>query len=515
MAHHRTAPTRRHALAALALATTLAACGGGGDGPTTPPPPSPAASIALGNASGSVVAGTSTTIPITVTRSGGFAGDVTVSATGAPAGVTIASQVIAAGGSSGTLTVATTSAATAGTTTISVTATGTGVTISAQSYALTVTAPASPITQIGSDITSTDGSFGSKVALSANGTRMVVGAQGTTNGTTRVYERTGTTWAQLGGDIVGEAAGDQAGTSVDINAAGTRIAIGAYLADGATVNSGHVRVYDLVGTTWTQVGSDIDGDGASWGLGYSVALSASGNRLVAGAPIVGGSNGKAKVMELVGGAWTQVGNVLTANNEYGSAVDISSDGTTIAVGAPSASGSSRAGTVQVYRLTGATWTQLGNTLQGVQIADTFGTGLSLTASGARIAVAAPDDTLGGRSGGGSAGGVVRVYDLSGATWTQVGGDILGAVGVNGENLGETVVISDNGTRVAASGASQSVARVFTLSGTTWAQTGANITNATGAAVRSEGLGLSADGASVAVGWVNGSPRRVRVFSVTP
>jgi hypothetical protein len=33
--------------------------------------------------------------------------------------------------------------------------------------------------------------------------------------------------------------------------------------------------------------------------------------------------------------------------------------------------------------------------------------------------------------------------------------------------------------------------------------------------RSEGLALSPDGKTVAVGYVNGSPRRVRVFSITP
>ena len=77
------------------------------------------------------------------------------------------------------------------------------------------------------------------------------------------------------------------------------------------------------------------------------------------------------------------------------------------------------------------------------------------------------------------------------------------------------MISDDGTRWAATGASNSIAKVYTLAGATWTQTGATIVASSGGAVRSEGLALAADGKTVAVGYVNGTPRRVRVFSITP
>ena len=69
-------------------------------------------------------------------------------------------------------------------------------------------------------------------------------------------------------------------------------------------------------------------------------------------------------------------------------------------------------------------------------------------------------------------------------------------------------------RFAATGASQSVAKVYALVAGAWVQVGENITPAPGAAVRSEGIALSADGGTVGVGFVNGTPRRVRVFSIT-
>lgn len=76
-------------------------------------------------------------------------------------------------------------------------------------HAHAASAPPSPITQIGSDVTSSDSNFGSTLALSANGNRVAVTAYGTANGTTRVYERSGSTWAQIGADIIGEAAGQR------------------------------------------------------------------------------------------------------------------------------------------------------------------------------------------------------------------------------------------------------------------------------------------------------------------
>lgn len=380
---------------------------------------------------------------------------------------------------------------------------------------LPMTGPPPPINPLGSDILSPDLYFGSKLALSANGNRIAVTAYATANGTTRVYERTGATWTQLGADIIGEAAGDRAGTSVAMNAAGTRVAVGAYHNDGGGNASGHVRVYDLVGTAWTQVGADLDGDAAAWGLGWSVALSASGDRLVAGGPGVGSTTGRVKAFELVGGTWTQLGVTLTAGNEFGEAVDISQDGTTIAASSPSAAGSSRAGTVQVFRLSGGAWAQLGNTLQGEAIGDNFGSGLSLSVTGSRIAVSAPNDREGGVSGGGSPAGKVRVFDLVGGIWTQVGGDVLGSTGLNGEGLGETLHVSSDGTRFTATGSSQNLAKVYTLVGGAWVQTGTNITGLAGQAARPEGLALSDDGRTVALGFVNGTPRRIRVFSITP
>jgi hypothetical protein len=58
----------------------------------------------------------------------------------------------------------------------------------------------------------------------------------------RVYDLTGGSWVQVGSDINGEAASDFSGSSVSLSSDGSRVAIGAPLNDGAGSSAGHVRI---------------------------------------------------------------------------------------------------------------------------------------------------------------------------------------------------------------------------------------------------------------------------------
>ena len=74
--------------------------------------------------------------------------------------------------------------------------------------------------------------------------------------------------------IDGEATGDRAGLGVACNADGSIIAIGAYKNDGINgADSGHVRLYQWNGSSWDQMGSDIDGENANDESGIIVSLS--------------------------------------------------------------------------------------------------------------------------------------------------------------------------------------------------------------------------------------------------
>jgi hypothetical protein len=160
--------------------------------------------------------------------------------------------------------------------------------------------------------------------------------------------------SQLGLDIDGEAAGDQSGYSVALSSDGSRVAIGAPSNDGNGDNSGHVRIYDYDGSSWTQVG-DIDGEAAGDQSGYSVALSSDGSRVAIGAPENngnGGNSGHVRIYDYDGSSWTQVGSDIdgeAAGDQSGSSVALSSDGSRVAIGAPENDGNGgNSGHVRVF-----------------------------------------------------------------------------------------------------------------------------------------------------------------------
>ena len=223
--------------------------------------------------------------------------------------------------------------------------------------------------QIGQDIdgeTAGDlsGGYVGSVRLSSDGRRVAIGAihndgGGTKSGHTRIYEYNGSAWVQLGSDIDGEAAGDQSGISVSLSSGGSRVAIGAYFNDGGGNNTGHTRVYEYNGSAWVQLGSDIDGEATSDYSGHSVSLSSDGSRIAIGAYMNdgGGTNsGHTRIYDYNGSAWVQKGSDIdgeATGDTSGWSVSLSSDGSRVAIGAPSNDdGGSSAGHVRVYKIEG-------------------------------------------------------------------------------------------------------------------------------------------------------------------
>ena len=69
------------------------------------------------------------------------------------------------------------------------------------------------------------------------------------SGHVRVFEWSGSSWQQLGEDIDGEAARDDSGRSLALSDNGKILAIGATHNDGNGNNSGHVRIYSWTGSS--------------------------------------------------------------------------------------------------------------------------------------------------------------------------------------------------------------------------------------------------------------------------
>ena len=132
------------------------------------------------------------------------------------------------------------------------------------------------------------------VSLSSDGTTVAIGApyndgaNGFDSGHVRIYAWNSATsaWEQQGADIDGEAADDESGMSVSLSSDGTTVAIGAPYNDGNGSNSGHVRIYAWNSATsaWEQQGADIDGEAGNDESGVSVSLSSDGTTVAIGAP---------------------------------------------------------------------------------------------------------------------------------------------------------------------------------------------------------------------------------------
>eukprot|EP00579_Thalassiosira_antarctica_P005588 CAMPEP_0201901960 /NCGR_PEP_ID=MMETSP0902-20130614/54708_1 /ASSEMBLY_ACC=CAM_ASM_000551 /TAXON_ID=420261 /ORGANISM="Thalassiosira antarctica, Strain CCMP982" /LENGTH=885 /DNA_ID=CAMNT_0048435945 /DNA_START=53 /DNA_END=2708 /DNA_ORIENTATION=- len=324
-------------------------------------------------------------------------------------------------------------------------------------------------TQLGPNIYgATNGDrLGASVSLSEDGKTLAIGAPGDWSkgdrpGYSRVYYRegdgTGSSWKQLGQDIIGEADGDMSGASVSLSSDGKTLAIGAYANDGNSYVTGHVRVYhmDGIGSSWKQLGQDIDGEADGDNSGYSVSLSSDGKTVAIGAlqnDRNGGDAGHVRVyhMEGTGLSWKQLGQDIdgeAAGDQSGGSVSLSSDGKTLAIGAPYNDGNGDdAGHVRVYHMagTGSSWKQLGQDIDGEAAGDRSGASVSLSADGKTVAIGAN-----GNDGNGASSGHVRVYymegDVTGLSWKKLGQDINGEAVA--DQSGYSVSLSADGKTVA-------------------------------------------------------------------
>ncbi|MDB4674978.1 gliding motility-associated C-terminal domain-containing protein [Flavobacteriaceae bacterium] len=264
-------------------------------------------------------------------------------------------------------------------------------------------------TQVGADVEGENNyeSFGFSAQLSGDGNTLVaslntINSSGlpriNENGSVRVYRWDGSSWNKLGSDIVGQSANDQFGSSTDISNDGNIIAIGGNRHDSV---KGHVQVYEWNGSTWTQKGVDIDGVSADDKNGWSVALNDAGGRLAIGAPendTNGSNSGQVRVFDWNGSSWQQVGADIdgeAAGDQSGYSVGLSGNGQRLAIGAPENDGNgSNSGHVRIFDWDGTAWQQAGIDLDGDASGYESGQILALNGNGNKLAVGAPNNNAG-------------------------------------------------------------------------------------------------------------------------
>ena len=178
------------------------------------------------------------------------------------------------------------------------------------------------------------------------------------------YSEDTNTWTQMGGDLTVGATSDSALSftrRVSLDEAGTTVVVG----DPRSGTYGETKIYKFIDGSWTQLGSTIDGDPGTSSNGTLegcvTRLSADGTIVATGSRFYSrdgntGEDGYLRVFKYVEarGDWVQMGSTLYgdagAADNFAYSMDMSSDGKTLAVGAPYADHrSANCGATYVYK----------------------------------------------------------------------------------------------------------------------------------------------------------------------
>ncbi len=466
---------------------------------------------------------------------------------------------------------------------------------STKTYTVAVTlAPAAPSQQayVKASNTDTSDAFGTVVALSSDGNTMAIGApnesssdvgingiqsdnSAAASGAVYLFVRSGGNWTQQAYLKASNAeANDKFGTSLALSSDGNTLAVGAPGEDstatgvggnqsntGYGTDSGAAYVFTRTGTSWAQQAyvkaSNTDPNDA---FGTSVALSGDGNLLAVGAPLessaatgINGSQtqdpnslwvGAVYLFGRSGTTWAQQVYVKASNShggdKFGTAVALSADGSTLAVGAPAESCTSSGinsnqnardygweyGAAYVFAKTGNTWAQQAYVKpSNMGSGDNFGNSMALSADGSTLAVASwREDSnatgINGDQANDSAlwSGAAYVFTRSGTSWTQqayvkasnteaddsfgiglslsADGNTL-AVGANAEDSNATGI---DGNQADNSATSSGAVYLLTRTGTAWAHKSyLKASNTRANTEFGKNAALSGDGHTLAVG----------------
>jgi hypothetical protein len=127
----------------------------------------------------------------------------------------------------------------------------------------------------------------SSIVLSQDGKRVATG--NIADDIVKVYELVGSLWTQVGSDITGLSSSVTEYTGIDLalSSDGMVLALGATKFPSTTEDNGYGEVYDCVDNNWILRGGrtfNLRNSEESSEFGYQVVLSSDGSRVVFGAP---------------------------------------------------------------------------------------------------------------------------------------------------------------------------------------------------------------------------------------
>ncbi len=230
--------------------------------------------------------------------------------------------------------------------------------------------------------------------------------------------------------------------------------------------------------TWTALGSDLNGNAVNDRFGWAVEISDDGTTMAVSAVGDEFHLGYVRIYKLVSGSWVQVGQDIMGEmpGEYfGWKLGLSADGNTVAISAPeNGANGLNAGVVKIFHYVSGNWVPLGNFIYGQNAGDYTGMSLSLSADGLTVAIGSPQN-----DSNGSNSGMVQVFKYDAGNWTQLGTNILGKN--DDDYSGTTLSLSGDGTKLAigapysdSNGIDAGVVRVFELVNGSWIQSSIEI-----------------------------------------
>jgi len=356
--------------------------------------------------------------------------------------------------------------------------------------------------------------FGYALALSADGSTLAVGAPGV-QGKTYLYSRCGGTFTLIAtladpATAASDYIGNYFGSAVALSGDGSTLAVGASF---TTFNQGKAYVYTRSGSTVTLIATLAGPAATNYDrFGYAVALSGDGSTLAVGAYLTSGGQGKTHLYSRSGSTVTLIATLsdpaATIYDYFGSAVALSTDGSTLAVGAIGTSGE---GAAYVYTRSDSTFTLIATLADpGITASDYFGSAVALSGDGSTLAVGASFTTFNQ--------GKAYLYTRSGSTFTLIA-TLADPAAPNGDEFGISVALSGDGSALAVgaflTNSQQGAAYLYSHSGTTvtliatLSDPAATIYDYFGSAVA-----LSADGSTVAVSARNTNSGQGRVYIFT-
>lgn len=292
--------------------------------------------------------------------------------------------------------------------------------------------------------------LGWSIALSDDGNILATGAPGESNsntginpsanthaasnaGAAYIFARSGAAWSQQAYlKSSNAAAEDNFGSAIALNGSGNTLAVGSpYESSNATgingsqssnsaTDSGAAYVFTRNGSTWSQQAYvKASNTGASDNFGAALSLNTAGDTLAVGAPYeasnatgIDGAQannsaaaaGAAYVFIRSGTTWSQQAYVKASNtgtnDDFGSALALSSDGNSLVIGAIGESSSATGlngnqadnskdgvGAAYLFHRSGSSWSQQTYIKPSTStLGDEFGTAIGLSADGSTLAI---------------------------------------------------------------------------------------------------------------------------------